>query len=63
VDHARLRGIPLHGTGRGFKAGKEEIAGLLCALQRFVERDEIAQGVQCSQRLQAMAHRGPHAAQ
>jgi L-seryl-tRNA(Ser) seleniumtransferase len=55
VDHARLRGIPLHGIGRGFKAGKEEIAGLLCALQRFVERDEIAQRVQWTQRLQAMA--------
>jgi D-glucosaminate-6-phosphate ammonia-lyase len=55
VDPARLRGTPLHGIGRGFKAGKEEIAGLLCALQRFVERDEAAQVAQWTQRLQAMS--------
>ena len=54
VDMARLRGTPLHGIGRGFKAGKEEIAGLLCALQRFVERDEAAQVAQWTQRLQVM---------
>ena len=55
VDRARLRGTPLHGIGRGFKAGKEEIAGLLCALQRFVECDEGAQVAQWTQRLQAMS--------
>jgi L-seryl-tRNA(Ser) seleniumtransferase len=54
VDMARLRGTPLHGIGRGFKAGKEEIAGLLCALQRFVERDEAAQVARWTQRLQVM---------
>jgi D-glucosaminate-6-phosphate ammonia-lyase len=31
----RLPGLPHHGIGRGFKAGKEEIAGLLVALRRF----------------------------
>ena len=55
VDRARLKGTPTHGIGRGFKAGKEEIAGLLCALQRFVEHDEVAQVRQWTQRLQAMA--------
>jgi D-glucosaminate-6-phosphate ammonia-lyase len=39
----RLPGLPHHGIGRGFKAGKEEIVGLLVALKRFagrVGRDE-----------------------
>ena len=38
VDRANLRGVPHHGIGRGFKAGKEEIVGLLMALERFVRR-------------------------
>jgi L-seryl-tRNA(Ser) seleniumtransferase len=55
VDTTRLRGTPLHGIGRGFKVGKEEIAGLLCALERFVARDEAAQVDVWTQRLRAMA--------
>ncbi|TWT15132.1 aminotransferase class V-fold PLP-dependent enzyme [Reyranella sp. CPCC 100927] len=39
VDGANLRGVPHHGIGRGFKAGKEEIVGLLTALERFVDAD------------------------
>jgi D-glucosaminate-6-phosphate ammonia-lyase len=34
----RLPGLPHHGIGRGFKAGKEEIVGLLVALRRFAGR-------------------------
>jgi D-glucosaminate-6-phosphate ammonia-lyase len=34
-----MAGPPHHGIGRGFKAGKEEIVGLLTALRRYVERD------------------------
>ena len=30
-----IRGLPHHGIGRGFKVGKEEIAGLIVALDRF----------------------------
>jgi L-seryl-tRNA(Ser) seleniumtransferase len=55
VDMARLRGTPLHGIGRGFKVGKEEIAGLLCALERFAARDEAAQIDVWTQRLHAIA--------
>lgn len=33
---ARLRGLPHHGIGRSCKAGKEEIVGLMTALERFV---------------------------
>ncbi len=55
VDTAALTGTPLHGIGRGFKVGKEEIAGLLCALERFVGRDDQAVQAGWTQRLQAMA--------
>jgi D-glucosaminate-6-phosphate ammonia-lyase len=33
---AQLRGLPHHGIGRSCKAGKEEIIGLVTALERFV---------------------------
>lgn len=31
----KLTGLPHHGIGRGFKTGKEEIVGLLVAIERF----------------------------
>ncbi len=55
IDRQALSGIPHHGIGRGFKVGKEEIAGLVCALERFVARDEAASARVWTQRLQAMA--------
>jgi D-glucosaminate-6-phosphate ammonia-lyase len=36
------RGVPNHGVGRWMKVGKEEIAGLLVALERFVAGDDAA---------------------
>jgi L-seryl-tRNA(Ser) seleniumtransferase len=56
LDLDRLRGTPLHGIGRGFKVGKEEIVGLLCALERFVSQDEAAQLRAWTSRLQSIAH-------
>lgn len=55
IDRAAMRGLPHHGFGRGFKAGKEEIAGLLVALELFVEADaqQIEQALE--RRLLAMA--------
>lgn len=55
IDRAALRGIPHHGIGRGFKVGKEEIAGLLVALERFLQRDEAAFAARLQQRLVAIA--------
>ncbi len=55
IDRAALRGIPHHGIGRGFKVGKEEIAGLLTALERFCQRDEQAFGAALRDRLLAIA--------
>jgi L-seryl-tRNA(Ser) seleniumtransferase len=34
-----VTGPPHHGLGRGFKVGKEEIAGLVAALRLYLERD------------------------
>ncbi|MBX9947021.1 MAG: aminotransferase class V-fold PLP-dependent enzyme [Reyranella sp.] len=55
VDRANLRGVPHHGIGRGFKAGKEEIVGLLAALERFVQADDAADNAALEFRLKAIA--------
>ena len=39
---AQLPGLPHHGIGRSCKVGKEEIIGLLVALERFAADDETA---------------------
>ena len=44
ISRAALRGLPHHGIGRGFKVSKEEIVGLLVALERFVALDHAAEG-------------------
>jgi len=49
------RGIPQHGIGRGFKAGKEEIVGLLVALERFAAGDDASDDAACEARLRAIA--------
>jgi D-glucosaminate-6-phosphate ammonia-lyase len=42
IDPALVRrGVPNHGLGRAMKVGKEEIVGLLAALERFVAGDEV----------------------
>jgi D-glucosaminate-6-phosphate ammonia-lyase len=55
VDRANLRGVPHHGIGRGFKAGKEEIVGLLTALDRFIAADDAAANAVLQKRLEAIA--------
>lgn len=50
-------GIPHHGLGRGFKAGREEIVGLLAALDAFVSRDEAAWIASLNRRLKAIGDR------
>jgi L-seryl-tRNA(Ser) seleniumtransferase len=55
IDRANLRGVPHHGIGRGFKAGKEEIVGLLTALDRFVSADDAAANVVLEARLRDIA--------
>jgi L-seryl-tRNA(Ser) seleniumtransferase len=50
----QLRGLPLHGIGRSCKVGKEEIVGLLVALERFVATNEAAQQAAWRDILQAV---------
>ena len=42
IDKKRLPGAPQHGIGRGCKAGKEEIVGLMTALKLFVAEGDAA---------------------
>ena len=55
IDVERMKGIPHHGLGRGFKAGKEEIVGLLVALERFAAADDEASNAALERRLQHIA--------
>jgi L-seryl-tRNA(Ser) seleniumtransferase len=55
ISREALRGIPHHGVGRGFKVGKEEIVGLIVALQRFVEADRAAELARLERLLDAVA--------
>jgi L-seryl-tRNA(Ser) seleniumtransferase len=43
IAEGRLAGPPHHGIGRGFKVGKEEIAGLVRAVQLYQQRDFAAE--------------------
>ncbi|MBD3678534.1 MAG: aminotransferase class V-fold PLP-dependent enzyme [Rhodobacteraceae bacterium] len=42
IDSAQLRGLPRQGIGRGCKPGKNEIFGLLAALDHFVAEGDAA---------------------
>jgi D-glucosaminate-6-phosphate ammonia-lyase len=42
IDKARLKGVPQHGIGRTAKVGKEQIIGLLTALELFVNEGDAA---------------------
>jgi seryl-tRNA(Sec) selenium transferase len=42
IDADRLAGLPPHGIGRPCKVGKEQIVGLLTALELFVAEDDAA---------------------
>jgi D-glucosaminate-6-phosphate ammonia-lyase len=49
VDPDDLAFVPRQGIGRGYKAGKEEIVGLITALRRFVKLDHAAEREQMTQ--------------
>jgi seryl-tRNA(Sec) selenium transferase len=55
IDLEQMKGVPHHGLGRGFKAGKEEIVGLVAALERFAAADDEASNAALEKRLQGMA--------
>ena len=39
LDRSRFDGVPVQGVGRPLKVGKEELVGLLAALESFVDED------------------------
>ena len=43
VENGVIPRPPIHGIGRSMKTGKEEIVGLLVALERYADLDETAQ--------------------
>ena len=46
LEEGVLSGPPHHGMGRGFKVAKEEIAGLVVAVERYLQRDFAAEAAQ-----------------
>jgi L-seryl-tRNA(Ser) seleniumtransferase len=54
IDKSLLRGIPRHGIGRGFKAGKEEIVGLITALELYAQKDEAEERRQYESKVRAV---------
>ncbi len=55
LESGILPGPPHHGIGRGFKVGKEEIVGLMVALERYLARDHETEAMEFKVRIQAMA--------
>ena len=43
VENGVIPRPPIHGIGRSMKTGKEEIVGLLVALERYADLDEAAE--------------------
>lgn len=55
IDLDRFGGVPRQGIGRSLKVGKEELAGLIRALQLFVEEDHDARMAEWSERTEMIA--------
>ena len=43
IEAARLNATPFDNIGRGMKVGKEEVVGLIVALERYVKQDHAAE--------------------
>jgi D-glucosaminate-6-phosphate ammonia-lyase len=55
IGFERFGGVPRQGIGRPLKVGKEEIAGLIRALQLFVEEDHEANVCEWADRTESVA--------
>lgn len=54
INSGEIAGSPHHGIGRQMKVGKEEVVGLLVALQRYLERDHAAEHVAWERRMNSL---------
>jgi D-glucosaminate-6-phosphate ammonia-lyase len=61
IDKRDFPGVPRHGIGRPCKVGKEQIAGLLTALARFMRDDDAARNRHFGSITQALIEALPHA--
>lgn len=55
VDVESLGGVPRQGIGRGLKVGKEELVGLIRAIELFVEEDQDALVAEWTDRCERVA--------
>jgi D-glucosaminate-6-phosphate ammonia-lyase len=55
LDADRFDGVPRQGVGRPLKVGKEELVGLLAALDAFLEADQDALGDEWRERAEGIA--------
>ncbi|MFN8518451.1 MAG: hypothetical protein U0667_03455 [Chloroflexota bacterium] len=61
ISDGQVPGPRISGLGRGFKVGKEEIAGLVAALRRYLVRDFAAERARLTADAEAMAAGLEHA--
>lgn len=54
LDAEQMPFVPRQGIGRGYKAGKEEIMGLVTALRLYFQRDHTAEKAACWAKLQTI---------
>lgn len=54
LDPDQLAFVPRQGIGRGYKAGKEEIIGLVTAMELYFQRDHTAEKAAFRSKLQAI---------
>lgn len=57
VMAARMNTGPHHGFGRGFKVGREEVIGMLTAVEMWFKRDHAAERMVWTRRLESIAKR------
>jgi len=57
IDKGRLKGVPQHGIGRPCKVGKEQIVGLLTALELFIAEGDAARHRRWRAMMEALADR------
>lgn len=54
MEWVRRLGYPRHGYGRALKVGREQLAGLLTAVEEVLARDEYAQRAWCEEQVQRL---------
>ena len=54
IDRTALPGVPRHGIGRACKAGKEQIVGLITALDRFLAEGDEARNARFAHVIEAV---------